>query len=57
METMVMIVLLVHAIALLSVFCTAKHDTMPLDGFGEPLADWQERVVPIEAPVVEAFRR
>ena len=56
METLLMIVLLVHAIALLGVFCTAQHDTMPLDGFGEPLADWQERVVPIEAPI-EAIRR
>ena len=56
METLLMIVLLVHAIALLGVFCTAQHDTMPLDGFGEPLADRQERVVPLEAPI-EAFRR
>jgi hypothetical protein len=54
METLLMIILLVHAIALLGVFCTAKHDAMPLDGFGEPLADWQERMVPIEIPIEAA---
>lgn len=54
METLILIVLLVHVIALLGVLGTAQHSTMPLDGYGEPLGDWHEAVVPahvtIEAP-------
>jgi hypothetical protein len=49
-------VLLVHAIALLGVFCTARHDVMIVDADGEPVRDWQEHLVPVELPV-EAFSR
>jgi hypothetical protein len=56
METLLMIVLLVHAIALLGVFCTARHDVMIVDADGEPVRDWQEHLVPVERPI-EAFSR
>lgn len=51
MEMLLMIVLLVHAIALLGVFCTARYDVATLDADGEPLFDWQERMVPVEQPI------
>jgi hypothetical protein len=58
METLILIVLLAHVIALLGVLGSAKHSAMPLDGYGEPLAEWQEAVVPARVTVETVpFRR
>lgn len=46
METILLIVLLVHVIALLGLVGTARHDAMPLDGYGEAVPDWFEYSVP-----------
>ena len=49
METVILIVLLVHVIARLGVLGSAKHSAVALDL--EPLDDWQEAYVPARVPV------
>ena len=53
METILLIVLLVHVIALLGLVGTARHDAMPLDGYGEAVPDWFEYSVPAAVAVPE----
>lgn len=57
MEMLVLIVLLTHVIALLSVFGFAKFDAAADDESTNDSRDWMETCVPVRVPVAKFERR
>jgi hypothetical protein len=57
METLLLIVLLVHVIALLGVLGSAHHSVAAVDEHEEFLPDWQFAVVPRQAAEPVGSRR
>ena len=56
METLVLIVLLVHVIALFSVFGFARFDATAEDESANDSRDWMETCVPVRVPVAKFER-